>query len=301
MRILSAHTSPIGSIAFSPDGALLAEGVKNSKVRIWNLAKGECIFELNHLSVENPILVSFSPDGRFLDVASTWMSRISLNDFACDTKQDLLMSFGIVRSVEHAPSGRELLLVNYQYLRSSSDGEPLPAFPFPPDWQPQPSRGTFCTSAVYSPDSNRVAFGVSKTGITKHQILLFDCYGNEPVLSMTWKSHEAKRLSFHPTRPLLAAACGPTLRVWNLDSATEVAAIKVGKLHHMAAAFSPCGRFLAAVSKDQTVRFWDAFSFTETATFEWQIGKLLDFAFAPDGSIAAASGDQGKIVLFDVE
>ncbi len=301
MRILSAHTSPIGSIAFSPDGALLAEGVKNSKVRIWNLARGECIFELNHLSVENPIRVSFSPDGQFLDVASTWMSRISLSNWTCDTKQDLLMTFGMIRSVEHAPSGRELLLVKYQYLRWTPNGEALPDFPFPPEWQPQPSRGAFCTSAAYSPDSSRVAFAVSKTGIVEHQIVLFNLNDLRLIQTLTWKKHEAKRLSFHPTRPLLAAACGPTLRVWNLDSATEVAAITVGKLHHMAAAFSPCGRFLAAVSKDQTVRFWDASTFAETATFEWQIGKLLDFAFAPDGSIAAASGDQGKIVLFDVE
>ncbi len=300
MRILSAHTSPIGSIAISPDGARLAEGVKNGKVRVWNLARGELEFEGKDWGVERPVRVAFSPDGRFLDVASTWITRVSLPDFARDSKQDLLTTFGMVDSVAHAPSGRELLLVNYRYLRLSSSWEKLPAFPFPDLWRPQSSDQT-CRAAAYSPDGSRVAIAVTRRVGRGHAALVFDPNENRHVQTLTWDKHEAKRLSFHPSLPLLAAACGPVLRVWNLDTNAEVAALQVGKLHHMGAAFSPCGRYLAAVSKDRTVRFWDAATFAEARRFDWQIGKLLDLAFTPDGTVCAVASDSGKILLFDVD
>lgn len=80
-----------------------------------------------------------------------------------------------------------------------------------------------------------------------------------------------------------------------------MAEIKVGKLHFMTAAFSPCGRFLGTVSKDRTTRFWRVNAWDSMTTFDWNIGKLLVLAFAPDGMTAAVASDTGKILLFDMD
>lgn len=302
MRILSAHTSLIGSIAISPDGARLAEGVKNGRVRVWNLARGEVEFEENHSGCECSVRPAFSPDGRYLDVASSWVTRVSLSDHAHVKISHDLMKYGPIQYIVHSPDGRELLQMGFrEFGRHTADWQPLPPYPVPTEWQ---RRGEFHPEskiAVYSPDSAQVAIAYNRPADKLYSILVFDLESRSVLRTLTWNKHEAKRLSFHPTRPLLAAACGPVLRVWNLDSSAEVAALQVGKLHHFGAAFSPCGRHLAAVSKDKTVRFWDATTFAESAVFDWEIGKLLDLAFTPDGTVCAVAGDSGKILLFDVE
>jgi hypothetical protein len=35
--------------------------------------------------------------------------------------------------------------------------------------------------------------------------------------------------------------------------------------------------------------------------FDWDVGRLRSTAFSPDGMLAAAGGDAGKIVLWDVD
>jgi WD40 repeat protein len=66
-------------------------------------------------------------------------------------------------------------------------------------------------------------------------------------------------------------------------------------------AFHPSGRFLAATSNDKTVKFYDTTNWTVAHAFDWEIGRLRSIAFSPDGMLAAAGGDKGKIVVWDVD
>jgi WD40 repeat protein len=66
-------------------------------------------------------------------------------------------------------------------------------------------------------------------------------------------------------------------------------------------AFHPSGRFLAATSNDATVKLYDTATWTLAQAFNWDIGRLRSVAFSPDGMLAAASGDKGKIVLWDMD
>jgi WD40 repeat protein len=36
-------------------------------------------------------------------------------------------------------------------------------------------------------------------------------------------------------------------------------------------------------------------------TFTWDIGRMRSIAFSPDGALAAAGGDTGKVVVWDVD
>jgi WD40 repeat protein len=74
------------------------------------------------------------------------------------------------------------------------------------------------------------------------------------------------------------------------------------KNHLTGLAFHPSGRFLAATSNDHTVRLHDRDAdWTVTRTFDWNIGKLKAVAFSPDGNLAAAGGEKGRIVVWDVD
>ena len=42
-------------------------------------------------------------------------------------------------------------------------------------------------------------------------------------------------------------------------------------------------------------------SLTQTQGFKWKAGKLSCVAFSPDGTLAAAGTESGKVVLWDVD
>jgi WD40 repeat protein len=74
-----------------------------------------------------------------------------------------------------------------------------------------------------------------------------------------------------------------------------------GRKHFTGVAFHPSGRYLAATSNDQTVKLYDTATWAVARTFTWDIGRMRSIAFSPDGTLAAAGSDTGKVVVWDVD
>ena len=73
------------------------------------------------------------------------------------------------------------------------------------------------------------------------------------------------------------------------------------KKHFTGVAFHPSGKYLAATSNDATVKLYDTTTWAVARTFTWDIGKMRSIAFSPDGTLAAAGSDSGKVVVWDVD
>lgn len=58
---------------------------------------------------------------------------------------------------------------------------------------------------------------------------------------------------------------------------------------------------IACARTDGTVTFWDAQKCEQLRTLDWKSGKLVSVAFAPDGTLAAAGTEDGKVVVWDVD
>ena len=82
---------------------------------------------------------------------------------------------------------------------------------------------------------------------------------------------------------------------------TDVTAIEQEAKHFQAAAYSTDGRMLATVSNEETVKLWDTADWQVRQTFAWRTGKLKCVGFAADGLRLAAGGEQGQVVVWDVE
>jgi WD40 repeat protein len=65
-------------------------------------------------------------------------------------------------------------------------------------------------------------------------------------------------------------------------------------------AFHPSGQWLAATCNDETVKFYDTESWQVAKTFAFWIGRMRSIAFSPDGTLAAAGSDTGKVVIWDI-
>jgi WD40 repeat protein len=58
---------------------------------------------------------------------------------------------------------------------------------------------------------------------------------------------------------------------------------------------------VACARTSGTVTLWDAERREVLRTLDWKAGKLVSVAFSPDGTLAAAGTEDGKVVVWDVD
>jgi WD40 repeat protein len=107
---------------------------------------------------------------------------------------------------------------------------------------------------------------------------------------------------FSPDGEWLLVRAGQSMLVWDASNLHKrPLKVRGGKKQVTAVAFHPSGRFLAATSNDQTVKLYDTQSWEIAKTYTWDIGRMRSIAFSPDGTLAAAGSDTGKVVVWDVD
>ena len=117
------------------------------------------------------------------------------------------------------------------------------------------------------------------------------------------KGHQFHRPVQSADRRLIAVRRGIWAAVFQSDDmgAEPITLRNDSRKEFTGLAFHPSGRFLAATSNDVTVKLYETATWAVAAAFNWDIGRLRSVAFSPDGMLAAAGGDKGKIVIWDVD
>jgi WD40 repeat protein len=118
------------------------------------------------------------------------------------------------------------------------------------------------------------------------------------------------RIAFSPDGTLLATDDDwKRVRVWDartLDPVAQFAPRPVKKakrpsvpVNHFA--FHPSGRYLAVAGTSGAVEFVDTTTWRSARCFDWKIGPVYGVAFARDGTLAAAGGAPGQVVVWDLD
>ncbi|HEV3258702.1 MAG TPA: WD40 repeat domain-containing protein [Gemmataceae bacterium] len=148
---LSNHKQPIWSLAFSPDGTLLASASTTEAPILWEVATGKFLRRLQGKE-HDPQFLTFSPDGRILASGDSW-NKLRLWDVATGKQlkgfeSKLLGTFGLAFSQD----GKTLAVADGNAIRllNSASGKEI---------KPQAEPTSAIHSVGWLPDGKTVALG----------------------------------------------------------------------------------------------------------------------------------------------
>ena len=122
------------------------------------------------------------------------------------------------------------------------------------------------------------------------------------VSSGDYPYNYAPNLLFAPDAEQLVGMNDMTLLVWPVPGLGAPRLVRNDtRKDFTSIAYDPTGRRLYATSNDTTVQVFDTETWERVNRFTWQVGRLKAVAVSPDGMLAAAGGDKGDIVIWDVD
>jgi uncharacterized delta-60 repeat protein len=297
---LKGYTGYFHSLAFSPDGKLLATGTAGGLIHLWQVAmpRGgprEIAALKGHTGSTQSL--AFSPDGRLL-ASGSWDTTVRLWDVA--TRQNVTSLWGhsgVVNDVMFSPDGRR--------LATCSADATIKLWDIPTKQEITTFRGHKGSvwSVAFSPDGKTLA-----TGSDDSTVKLWNPSAKgvtATVLRQVW----VETVAFSPDgRVLAAGSIDGTVKLWDMPSQRPLATLTGHRDQVRSLAFSPDGEMLASGSVDQTVRLWEQ---RRSGAKQWQAVAVLPgfpgspdhrwrLAFAPVGKLLAMPST-GAVKLWDLD
>ena len=261
---LMGYSAIASSVAFSPDGTVVAMGTLEGTAG-WNIETGERVIweEQDVFTVED---VVFSPDGQIL--ASAVWHNIELLDMETGDVTTLSGHTGQINSMAFLPDGRTLAsgdVMGKVLLWDILTGESSPLL----------DDGAVRARFVgFSPEGGSLVAGLSDG-----RWMLWDAESR--TLSATLDSPPDWIAELLPPDAAVLAVQGEIL-----------------------AAFSPDGTTSASwkwEGDEAKIRLWDVSTGEIIAILKGHVARVRDVAYSPDGSTLASVSHDGTVLLWDLQ
>ncbi len=299
------------SVAFSPDGTLLAAGGWDGTVWIWETrtllqspwGRGQDLYHFNQPFGVNS--VAFSPDGntlafgisaikeplRLLDISGlTTGGEPSMRSFEGHTDG--------VKSVAFSPDGN--------VLASSSFDDTVRFWDLASGRELAMIDGLYIEKIAFSPDQQAVATAFFDHGYTTivwdfPRLIDKGMYSQEMATILDGGPGAAFSLDgekFVTAEERISIWASPGLEsdasprhLQTLPGHTELV---------QCLALIPDGSVLASGARDRKIKLWDTASGRELITLVGHENRLHSLAFSPDGSLLASAADDGTVRLWGI-
>jgi WD40 repeat protein len=311
MRLLKAADGDVLDLAFSPDGSALAAAVAYQGVYLWNLGSAGKPVRLDDEPIDRNPNLFFSPDGRVVN----WLGKRDWKAYDRDSREVSVQQLDFPGYlVWLTPTPRGVLARHHFPAIALIEWRSDPDDGWVRTWNTQftalltntqgqalcPSGDRFAIvgrvdegrsgGPAWKPNPFHIKLHSVRTGASEGSGS-FPLTGSDPL-----------RLAFSPDGRQLVAAQKMTLLVWAVPGLGEPRLVRnTTRQHFTSIAFHPGGAYLLAASNDGTVHAFDTTTWSRSARFHWRLGRLRSVAVSPDGQLAAAGGDRGEVLVWDVD
>ena len=318
------HKGPVYCVVYSPDGEALASSSFDNTIQIWDAppaptgASVRIEGKREHGASPFEALIVFSKSMRGFERSDIHVENGAVTAFS---------GSGDSYTATIQPSGIHTVRVRVPKKAAGNHGRSN-TFAFYPALRTTLTEPYYNSSAVFSPDSSKLAIADPRTRIQIRNLSTgetirnfggqsFATGGNHILYSpdgsmlaagnrdiLIWeadtfkklhilkepKGETVKAISISPDSTMLANSSGSDVRIWNLKTGKEIRTLTGFKDDVFSVAFSPDGKTLASASRNDVIQFWNADTGEEIRTLAMQFGRAEAVAFSPDGSMFAGGG-----------
>ena len=277
LHSLEGHAQDVNTLAFSPDGQILASGSSDRTIKLWEVATGKELRSLGTLG--RPVdEVAFSSDGRYLGAAILagplliWQMPAGrlLQSLAPGPEES-------AQRVAFSPNGRWVAGSHRGFVSvwDVATGERLHLLD--------------CRTRLNDWAEGDVAFmsdGVRLLAGDPEGITVWNTETGRQVGSFTARGLGSE-FAFSPDWALMASASRDRpelgITIWDVYTGKEIRSLPEQDASVLDLSFSPDGRWLASARVDGSVRLWDPKTGDELATLAYLREGSEWLVATPDG------------------
>ncbi|OCQ90436.1 serine/threonine protein kinase [Nostoc sp. MBR 210] len=286
-KTFRGHASDVNSVAFAPNGQILASGSDDQTIKLWNLATGTEISTLKgHLKWIWAI--AFHPDGKILASGSADKTVKLWNLATAEEIRTLTGHTDGVAAVAFSP--------NSQTLASASLDQTIKLWDLATGKLIRTLEGHSQTVATiaFSPDGKTLA-----SGSWDKTIKLWNVATGKQIRTLEGHTQLILSLAFSPDGKTLASGSkDKTIKIWNVATGETIRTLKqhTDKVNSVAYGKTGNGTILASGSSDNTIKLWNPANGAEIRTLKRDSGYIYSVAISADGQAIASGGSAENII-----